>query len=306
MIKLSYNGVDITASVSIRKCYHDMYAAGKADTLTIQFNDASSLWDVWSPKAGDELRLDYDSISTGAMFITSTTPRNGVFTIMAISAPPSGFVPQSKAWQSVRLLQIGREIAARNGLTFESYGVADLLYAYIVQQGEGDLSFLNRLAVQEGCALIVYDKRLILYSEAYMEAVPPAETLEVGNDGEYEYHDNSAAMYGSCVVESGQYSGTYTAGSSNLRAYRPQNVSGIGSDHDAERFAKGLLRSVNKGCRGGFVRTPILPGYAPASTVELRSARAPSWDGPVFLEHIRNDYVTGRAKMWFRKPLEGY
>ena len=306
MMKLTYNGVDITSAVSVRKCYHDMYAAGKSDTLNLRLNDASSLWDVWSPQAGDEIKVDYGNISTGTMFVTSTTPRNGEYAILAMSAPSSGFVPQNKAWQSIRLLQLGREIAERNGLAFDSYGVTDNLYSYVMQQNEGDLPFLHRLATQEGCAFIVYNKRLVMYSEAYMEAVPPSEVLSITNDVDYEYTDRSAAAYGSCVVSNGQYSGNFVADSQNSRVYQTQNVIGTGSAADAERFAKGLLRAANKDCRSGYVRTPILSGYAAASTVELRSARAPSWDGAVFLDHIRNDYVTERAKVWFRKPLEGY
>lgn len=306
MITLTYNGVDITAAVSIRQCYHDMYAAGRSDTLSLWLNDASSLWDAWAPQAGDEIRVDYDAISTGAMFVASTTPRNGVFIIQALSAPGTGLIPQSKAWQRVRLHQIAREIAERNGLTYESYGVTDYLYPYVLQSNEGDFVFLHRLAAQEGCAFLIYDKRLVLYNEAYMEAVAPVETLNVAIDGGYEYMDRSGAMYGSCIVENGQYSGEFVADSLRPLVYRPQNVGGIGSDADAERFAKGLLRAANKGAYSGYVRVPILTGYAPASTVTLNTARASSWNGPVFIDHVRNDYVKGTAKLWFRRPLEGY
>ena len=145
MIKVNYNGVDITAAVSIRQCYHDMHAAGRSDTLSLRLNDASSLWDAWAPQAGDEIRIDYDAISTGTMFVASTMPRNGVFAIQALSAPGTGLIPQSKAWQRVRLHQIAREIAERNGLTYESYGVTDYLYSYVLQSNEGDFVFLHRL-----------------------------------------------------------------------------------------------------------------------------------------------------------------
>ena len=120
MIQLTYNGVDITESVSINRCWHDMYASGQSDTLQLRLNDADNLWDSWSPAVGDEIKLDFGTISTGAMFVARIIPRNGTLDIFAQSAPASGFEAQNKTWQKVRLLQIGEEIATRNGLSFTS------------------------------------------------------------------------------------------------------------------------------------------------------------------------------------------
>ena len=306
MIQITYNGVDITKDVSISRCYHDMYASRQSDTLHLRVNDANHLWDSWAPANGDEIRVDYGSISTGTMFVSAATPQNGIYEIIAQSAPKSGFVPQYKAWQQVRLLQIGDEIAKRNGLSFHSYGVEDRLYSYILQDGVGDFGFLTRIARLEGCAFLIYDKMLVLYSEKDMEAQEPSETLSVTIDGDYKYMDRRSNLYGSCIVESGIYSGSFSVDNGSDRVYRPAEPVSVGSDGDAQRFAQNLLRSVNKGCYGGYVRSNILPGYAAASTVTLSNVRAPSWNGKVFLDHIRNDYGRGESKIFFRKPLEGY
>ena len=305
MIQITYKGVDITDSVSINRCYHDMYAGGQSDTLHLRVNDAEKLWDAWAPAAGDEIRVDYGAISTGTMFVTEAIPQNGIYDITAQSAPKSGFDRQNKAWQKVRLLQIGEEIAKRNGLSFHSYGVEDRLYSYL-SQAEGDLRFLNRIARLEGCAVLVYDRKLIMYSEQYMEEQEPAETLEITIDGDYKYQDRRANLFGSCIVESGMYTGAFSVENGSSRVLVPDSMPAAGSNEEAARFAKNMLRNANKGCCGGFVRSLILPGYAPASTVELSNTRASSWNGSVFIEHIRNDYGRGESKIFFRKPLEGY
>ena len=306
MIQIIYKGVDITTSVSINRCWHDMYAAGRSDTLFLRVNDVDNMWDTWAPAIGDEIAVVYGAIGTGTMFVTSATPRNGRYEIAAQSAPASGFEKRDKAWKQVRLLQIGAEIAGRNGLDFKSYGVTDQLYPYLLQSNEGDFHFLHRRAQLEGCAVLVYDKTLILYSESYMESQAPIEALEVTQDGDYEYTDHRADLYGSCLIESGLYTGEFNAGNGSERVLKPNPSFRIGSSAEATRYAQGLLRAANKGCCGGFVRTPIMPGYAAASTLELKNVRAPSWDGTVFIDHLRNDYSQGKSKVFFRRPLEGY
>lgn len=306
MIQVTYNGVEITDSVAISRCYHDMYASGQSDTMHLRLNDANNLWDAWSPTTGDEIRVDYGPISTGAMFVSSVRPENGAFSIMAQSAPKSGFDLQSKAWQQVRLLQVGNEIAKRHNLSFTSYGVEDRLYSYILQNNEGDFSFFHRLALREGCSILIYDKKLVMYSNQYMEAQEPSETLDVAIDADFKYTDRRSEMYGLCIVENGMYAGEFSISNGSSRVYRPSNFGNVGSNEEAQRFAKNLLRAVNKGCYGGYVRARVLPGYAPASMALLENDRAPSWNGPVFLDHVRNDYGRGQSKIFFHKPLEGY
>ena len=305
MIRIAYNGVDITDSVSVSRCYHDMYSGDRSDTLNISFSDSEKLWDAWAPTVGDEIRIDYDVISTGAMFIAKIMPQNGIFGITAQAAPASGFIRRNKAWSNVHFLQIGAEMAQRNGLSFHSYGVEDRLYSYVMQ-ADGDFRFLNRLAQLEGCAVVIYDKKLVVYNEAAMEAQESSETLDVTIDGDYKYQDRRIELFGSCSIQSGIYSGNFSVDNGSSRVLVPTSMPTVGSNSEAERFAKNLLRNANKGCCGGYVRAPILPGYAPASVVELSNARAPSWDGPVFIDHIRNDYTGGNSKIFFRKPLEGY
>ena len=306
MIRVTYNGVDITRSISINRCYHDMYAAGQSDTLHLRLNDTSNLWDTWGPAEGDEIRIDYGTISTGTMFVSTVTPQNGYYSILAQSAPKSGFVAQHRAWQQVRLLQLGEDIAKRNGLAFSSYGVTDRIYSYLVQDGQSDFAFLHQRAQLEGCAFLVYDKHLVLYSEEYMESLTPTEILDISVAGQYQYKDRRADLYGSCVVENGLYAGEFAAQNGAVRVYRPKDLGSIGGTDEAKRFAKGLLRAVNKDCCGGYVYANVLTGYAAASVISLSNPRAPSWDGPVFLHHIRNDYGTGKSKLFFRRLLEGY
>lgn len=308
MIQVNFRGVDITKDVSINRCYHDMYCEGRSDTLHIRFNDPQNQWDGWQPKVGDEISVTYGSIGTGKMFVDSTIPENGLYTIVATSIPPSAKEGKSKAWQKIFLTQIGKEIAGNHGLSFQSYGVSDTQYEYILQTNETDFSFFQRICTLEGCAFLVYDGVLVMYSQTHMEGVEPSKTIVITSDGDYSFVDNSARLYGSCLIERGLYKGEYTAGNGATRRYVPEMDIPItmSSQDEANRYAKNLLRSVNKGMMYGYIYGRVMPEFAAASTAELENYRAASWNGNIFLTHIRNDYGKGQSKVFFRKPLDGY
>lgn len=306
MIKVNFKGADITESVSINTCYHDMYAECQSDTLCIMFNDTQNQWDKWQPKTGDEIKVDYGSLSTGKMFVDSAAPRNGLYKIVATSVPPSSKEPKNKAWQKINLTQIGAEIAGHHGLGFKQYGVTDVLYDYVLQTNKSDFAFLNHLCTLEGCAFLVYDGTLVMYSQSYMETQSPIKSIDLSLDADFDCFDHSAKQYGSCKIERGLYKGEFDAGNGCSRVFIPTIEMTINNAAEANRYAKSLLRNENKNALMGYIRGRIMPEYAAASTATLNSVRSPSWNGTIFLYHVRNDYAKGNTKMFFRKPLEGY
>lgn len=308
LIQVHFRGVDITDSISINDCYHDMYCEGRSDTLHIRFNDPQNQWDVWQPKVGDEISVSYGSIGTGKMFVDSTAAENGLYTIVAASIPPSAKEGKSKAWQKIFLTQIGKEIAGNHGFSFQSYGVMDVQYAYLLQTNETDFSFFQRLCTLEGCAFLVYDGTLVLYAQSYLEGIPPVKTITITSDGDYSFVDHSARLYGSCRIERGLYQGNFRVDNGGTRQYVPDMdiPITISSQEEADRYAKNLLRSVNKGMLYGYFYGRVMPEFAAASTANIENDRATSWNGHVFFTHIRNDYGKGRSKVFFRKPLDGY
>lgn len=305
MIKVIYKGVDITDEVSINYCWHDMYCEGQADTLRIRFNDNEHVWDGWNPQTDDEIEVVYGAIRTGKMFVHRTRPTNGLYEIIATAAPASSREKKNKSWRKIKLLVMGREIAGHHGLEFEAYGVPDVLYDYILQTNEDDFSFLHKRCALEGCAFLVYDGKLIMYAQKYMEEQTASESIYIGIDSDYEYSDQSGQLYGECKIQQGKYKGSYKAENGAQSVFIPSLGISINSDAEAARYAKNMLRQANKGAYTGYVYSSILTGYAATSMAKLENERAPSWDGDVFLTHVRNDYGRGISKLFFRKPLEG-
>lgn len=304
-MNLIYNGVDILENVLIQKCWHEMYAQGRSDILTIRLDDEDGLWDKWNPQPGDELEVREGSIRSGTMFFQNKTPRGRSIEIVATSVPVSADNKHSKAWQDVHLLQIGKEIAELHELEFESYGVENQLYPYILQKSEGDFVFLNRLCILEGCAFLVYNKKLVLYGIEYMKEQDAAETVLLDASAKFRVLDDSANLYGSCKITKGDYEATYSGENGSEKVYIPDFDFSISDSTEALRFAKNLLNYANRNAYAGyFYADTIFTEYMPGNALDIQIDRAASWNGKIFVTKVRNDYVAGRSKVFFQKIKE--
>ena len=306
-MKLLYNGTDIYNDVSVNYCVHEMFAEKQADTLVVRFNDVNGVWSKWAPADGDEIRLKEGAGDTGKMFVHSMKSENGLYTIRAMSMPQSCKTRRSKSWEGVRFLPLANEFAGNHGLTFQNYGCADYVYSHVKQDNETDVAMFSRICRQEGYQMLIYDGKLLAYNEHYIEQQTPAGTLEVGADGNFAYYDNRGTCYGSCEIKGGKYSGKFTApGSRSTAVLRPEHQITVTSNTEAARFAKGLLRDANKYGRTGQFSKALLPGYAAASLLQLKTKKASAWDGTVFVYKVRHDYVANKSTLYFRDVLEGY
>ena len=153
----------------------------------------------------------------------------------------------------------------------------------------------------------VYDGKLVVYDEAYMEGQQPVDTITITPANDFEYRDEGAYAYGSAEAVNGGLTGTFSApagGDKVLRKILPFRMT---DQAEADRFAKGLLRDANKEATVATLWTgTLLREYAAGSVVTLSTEGVASWDGTAFVSRIRHDYVKTRSKLYLRKPLEGY
>lgn len=301
ILKVLYNGTDITDAIDINSCIHNMYACSKADTLDLIFNDTNKVWDGWKPGKEEIIEVICGIAKTGKMFIDTVKPENGSMTLKASSIPPTAKKKNNKSWEDVYTLQLAKEIADRHDLGFESYGVKDYLYSYVRQENESDFEFLQKRCDLESLAFVVYDQKLILYSEKYLEEQEAVEDIELGCDANFYYTDNALKGYGAMKVKNGNLTGLYISknGLSNMGEEIIQTY--IGTQEEANRFAKGLLRQFNKNLAVGVWKDSIRRELSAGSVFNLKTTGASSWDGKVFVSQIRQNYVNATSKTVFRK-----
>lgn len=306
-MQLFFEGIDIYNKVSVNTCIYDSYGEQQSDTLRIVFNDGNDLWDSWKPQKGNKISVILGACDTGEMYITSVRPENGKICIRASSVPQNHNDKKCKSWQNVHFKQLCEEIADRHSISCKFYGVTDQVYEYINQQNKEDFVFLSERCILEGCSFLVYNKKIIVYSEQSIESAGADVTLKVANNKRFEYKDESNGIYSSCILKNGKLSGRYTVtGMPEKVLTKGINVN-MSSQAEADRYAKNILRYENKKMSSGMIDyDSFLGGYAAGSVVNLQTEGVGSWNVPVFLTHVRHDMVRAKTRLFFRKTLEGY
>ena len=302
-LKILYNNKDITDDISVSSCIHDMFACSQADTLLIKFNDSKRLWDNWKPSKEDIISVSYGIAKTGAMYINSVVPENGLMTLRASSIPPTALDKTDKSWENVHLLQLAKEIADRHGLKFENYDVTDMIYNYVRQPNIPDFEFLQQRCNLEGLAFVVYDKKLVLYDESKLETVKPVKEVKITADNDFSFTDSSQKGYGKVAVTNGSLTGNYTSKSGLTNALNQTLSIAISGQAEADRFAKGLLRQANKNLTKGVFKLPLMREFSAGSVMKIATTGANTWDGNGFVSHIRQDYINSTSKVFFRKAV---
>ena len=301
-----YEGADISADVSISRAWLELNATGKADRLTITFNDKRNFWGEWRPKKGDTISVNDGTAKTGLMHVVSVRPESSLMTLGAISAPNDAVAETRwKSWQEVHFMQLATEVCGRHDLSLETYGATDHTYEYVEQRGESDLAFLAKRCAFEGYGLIVYDEKLIIYSGEYMDSQSPAGSMRLTPGDDYRILDDDFERYGSCKVTDGRTEGTFTAEEGNeLSVVLADRLTDIG---EAQRFARGLLRHKNRRLKHVRVKTgSFLDQYATGSLVDLDAEAAGSFSGPAFVECARFDFSARTTMLEMRPVITGY
>lgn len=307
-IEIYYNGVDIAQQVSVSGLYYDSYAESRADELQLIFNDPSEKWDGWKPENGVEISVKCGKLDTGVMFIRSVIPQNDEFVLKAFSIPQTANNKKSKSWQKVYLQTLAQEIATRAGLSFETHGLPDKwIIDYVIQKADqSDFNFLEQRAKLEGCAFLVYDKKLVLYLEKAIEATAPAKTIKLSKTADFKYTNDAAARSKSMTILNGAFIGNYTAGSvtDTAQGEKIKVDFAITDQAEANRIARALLREKNKNSATGVFTKGQQLDLAAGSVIKLKTEAAKSWNGPAFIYHIRHDLLKRKSKIWIRKPLD--
>ena len=302
-LKIEYEGVDITDTIGVdsvnqpHRCWIDQYSEGHADTIKVVFADSEGQWDTWHPQSGEKIRIYNDNVDSGIQYVRGVYPAVGKYEIDAASTPITMESERRDSWNEITKLSLANDIASRHKLALKTYGVTDCKFKSLKQDMENDLSFFESLCVLEGDSFLVYNGKLILYSDSYMENQSPSKTIDLSADSKMEYQDEQKIT--ALTVTDGSTSYTYGGDTSRLEIVKiPIHIDSTGT---AERWAKNLHHHINKMDKSGpFYINPLADGYTAGSIAILKTNRIPSFDGKIFIHHARHDMINNKTKVFFR------
>lgn len=303
-MNIIYEGVDITDTIEIRKADIIDNAGGCADSIDLSFADTEGLWSKWKPLKGHKINVLESGFSSGIMFTDYINQASGSIRIKGLSLPPKAKTAKTKAWESIRFLQMAGEIAGTHGFALETFGVTDHLYERLDQINETDFDFLQRRCTLEGYSLKICNSKVVIYSEHDFETKAAVKTLSMDRfDGNYEFKAASTGLYSACVISSGVITKEYMpAVAPSGPVLKPRIY--ITSLAEAERYCKGLLRAANKNEDTGRIQIELDPDLAAGSCVEIDGVGLA--DGKYFIEQAVHRLKDKKTILKLRKPLEGY
>ena len=303
-MQLIYEGVDITNDVEINRAEVTDSAGGQADSLEIKFSDAQKLWSKWKPEKNHRIELKKGGFSSGVMFIDSWVQLPGFFILRALSVPQEVKTPFYRAWEDVRFLEIVQEIAGRYGFQIQTFGIENHHYKRLNQSNKTDIEFLSDLCKLESYSLKITNKSIVIYNEVLIEKDVHIKKIYLEDfDGDFYFEDSIAGAYSACQVLYGDIKAEAkdSAVKGPIKKVTDLYVSSIG---EAQRFSAGILRNLNKERAWGKCRIRLDPGIAAGSMVEISGVGIS--DGKYFCEKVVHEFVSGKTKLYLRRPLEGY
>jgi len=303
-MQLIYEGQDITGAVEIKKADIVDNAGGMADSLELWFDDPQGFWSQWKPQKNHKVRLKESGFDSGLMYVDELEQQRGLFIIRALSVPQEAKTDNTKAWESVRFMELATEISGKYGFGLQIYGVQNHLYDRVDQVEQADFEFLAWRCLLEGYSLKITDGKVIIFAERYMESQAPVKTIYKEQlDGDYSFRSKSTEIYGACRISYGNIS----------YEFRPLGTSGptlkitdiyVSSQGEAERFSQSLLRSKNKYAQLGYCTIELDPGLAAGNMIQIQGVGMA--DGKHLCWQVIHRLVGKKTFLRLRRPVEGY
>ena len=295
-----YQGTDITEMIDVQGAQATDCEGGRADELCLQLSDVEKIWDQWSPRLGDEIRLIEDGYNSGVMYLDEIMSGPAECTLRASSLNHLMRVETFRAWEGITLRRLISEFATRYGLKYDLYDVPDVTYQRIAQYGDYDMAWLSRRCMMEGCALKIFGGQLVVYDQHKTEQSAPTATIELTNNTPYAYREVGHLARSACIVESGAARGRFDAPDGAGPTMYVRDVA-AGSIAEAERYARGFLREQNKRVSTLSVRQILEGIYAAGECVQVEGNVAA--EGTWFISMVKYDFIGGMVALELRRPI---
>lgn len=162
--------------------------------------DISLITEQWENQSEGKLQL-----KCGSFFIDDRDFNSNVVSIKGVSSPITNILDQknSKHWENISLKVLAEEIAKKHKLNFQYLIKDEIKFNILDQDKETDLSFLNRIAEDEGISLKLTFNKIVLFDRETLEKTSPTRTINLlaGEiSEEWRFRERTKDIYDKCEI----------------------------------------------------------------------------------------------------------
>lgn len=250
--------------------------SGKLDDIDIKLRSKEMLFlkPNWALKLKEQLDItliteNWETASEnkmqlpcGSFFIDDRSFDAYSVSIRAVSAPISNVLDQknSKHWENISLKILGEELAKKHKLKFQYLVNEEIKFTSLDQDKETDLSFLNRIAEDEGISLKLTFNKIVLLDRDILEKKEASRTInllsqEISSDWNFrertkEVYDKCEVTYlnlTSCLSDSASYTTEGKETTVNEEDEKVLKINKRSSSGDIKKLAMKKLKQANRG-----------------------------------------------------------
>ena len=302
-LKVKLNEIDITEKLELTSGNLYDRLGGTLDNLKIQFPYETAV----TFNRFDALEIVADKYRTGIMYVTGCNGvnNNASCVINAVSCKPTNRNKRSRILLNVTLFQLIDDVAKSCGVGTRLFDVVNYTYESVCQNNETDLQFLNRICQREGYSIKLDDGNLVVFNDYSLEN--NYETAKI-NASEVSAFDFKRAENGLRSMTVGFFSVEerklirFTATDNSFDGGAETITEYVSSINEAERFAKGYLRTKNNMALSGTLIMEFNTDLSAGTVLDLTGFN--EYDGRYIIYELRHDIVNQKTYLKIRKTLD--
>lgn len=302
-MKIYYQDTDITESVQVKSCIARDNGGGRSDSLTIEFNNASS-WHSWGAQEDDQIAVAHNGYNTGVMYINRVIPENDVYTIMASSLPCKAREKGYRSFYKKSIEEIMRQCAMESNMDFSIYGIdGKIIIPYIERNNEGCAAFLDKLLTLEGAALKCVNGKYSAIGLAYAQERTALQMLQLTATQEGIHYMKKGTAYKGVKIITPYASGTATDDnvSENHTWYTICGELPARNNIQAARWARGKLLALNRQCEELIMQTDFNAGLTALIRIDVESNTDTA--GQWLIQDVEHDFMNLKTTATMRRCI---
>lgn len=296
------NGTNISDKLNAVKCITTDRLGGMCDDVAMEIPYQGEV----SFNEGDELELIVDECSTGIMYVDECAVSESKETVLikAISYRNQNKRKKSRVWYDVTLNQIAEDVAKNCDLKLETYGTENYTYASVYQCQESDMGFLTRVCRREGYSVKCSGQQLIIFDDCFLENSQETYKLDAKDVTRAKLKirtDCLSEVNVSFFDLTKKLTYSYTAVDESINGGSQKKIEVLSNQAEAERFARGYLRSVNNTRYSGFITLAFNSEISAGTVIELTGYD--NFDGEYIVYEVSNDLINELTYLRIRNTL---